>query len=84
MALKLGRTQLKALAAFLATAEAFKSSFEDAVSAIKETYDDRPERWQESDAATEAQERIDTYETVVSSLEELIDNIGNVEGVSDL
>lgn len=49
---------------------------EETKTALQEFYDGHSERWQESDAAAEVEEKIDTLDEVISELEGLYGELG--------
>ena len=68
----LGDAQAKILAA--------KELVEETKTSLQEFYDSHSERWQESDAASDVEDKIDTLDDVVSELDGAYDELGSQIG----
>jgi uridine kinase len=57
------------------------NSFEELKSEMQETFDEKSEKWQESERGEIYQSQIDAIEAICDSLQEAIDNFNELENL---
>lgn len=68
-------TEAKQLRALLEQASAIRCAIEEIVNSAQDRYDERSEKWQESEAGEEVSSKIDTLRDVTYDLENIESNI---------
>lgn len=72
---KLSKTERKEIEALISALDEARAALSDKLSDLKaeweEAFDERSERWQDSEAGEEAKERLDTLEGWVDEIEDL-------------
>lgn len=75
----MNKSDLKMLAAILAQIEEAKETVETIRDAARETFDNRSEKWQESDKGQEASEECDRLDALCDALDSAVSEFGNFE-----
>lgn len=76
------KAQIKALKVALGNLELAQTQLAEIIASLQESYDQKPEKWKEGDAAEAMQSLIGTVEDAESSTQSAIDELGNIEGLS--
>lgn len=78
----MSKKNAKKLSEAVSSLEAAKATIEEIRDDLQSAFDEKSERWQEGEAGEAAHAEIETLENGISSLDDALSSLGEIEGVS--